>query len=127
MSVDLKQAAMADALATARLSGRWGDAKRAIDAAHAAVVPCHFCGNPRPTIICCRVHCISCGANGPEVEGSFGGPHEDDYRMSDGDMRQYPAICEGVRLWNTRAPDPAVAVLEAEVARLREEILRARD
>ena len=32
-----------------------------------------------------------------------------------------------VDLWNTRTPDPAVAVLEAEVARLREALIEMVD
>ena len=43
------------------------------------------------------VHCKTCGALSPDLSSS-----------------------DGQVTWNTRAPDPAVAVLEAEVARLRE-------
>lgn len=48
-----------------------------------------------------RGNCRDCGASGP---------------MDDPDGT----------LWNTRVPDPAVAVLEAEVARLREMLSEAR-
>ena len=63
--------------------------------------PCPFCGG-EPIL---RDHdmwpmCSACQCEGPGT--SFG-------------MSRKRAIT----LWNTRAPDPAVAVLEAEVARLR--------
>ena len=64
------------------------------------LLSCPFCGSV-------AVHfdsevwgadCRNCGACGPEPTN----------------------VSAGSTLWNTRAPDPAVAVLEAEVARLRE-------
>ena len=64
--------------------------------------PCPFCGG-EPIL---RDHdmwpmCSACQCEGPGT--SFGMSRK-----------------RAVTLWNTRTPDPAVAVLEAEVARLRE-------
>lgn len=60
---------------------------------------CPFCGGPadRNKYDGTRFKCLACQADGP--------------------LADYSGI-----YWNTRAPDPAVAALEAEVARLRADV-----